>query len=561
MSSSPAGLTPSEGEGHRGGKKHHHKRGDRDKRTSSHAKKKPSDGESGHKKKKSHVGEGIDDFIHDDAHHLVEHFKHSWNSVNKSLKRPNVLLAGITGVGKSSVVNSIFGCKMAVEGAGKPITQNFSKYEHESKSVIVYDSKGLETGNIDEFVEQTREFFEEHRYTKKKKAENCIHVIWYVINSAGCRIQPSEEKLWREVFNVAPLMFLLNKSDISSEEDRKTLRELIRGMELPNLVGIYDCKTQKYANASPPSICGNCGSDDLMIRAKKKMWKCGDCGEEGTMVYTTGLEQVIGETIKVLPKVAREAFISAQTVSFSSKEERAKIVIREFSNDYRQIRMSSTLLVHIAKMLTRLSILWDFKEHGHLYGKQIAEELLTSFSLRDKVYLFMHRNKHAHWRAVALGVLWNRCVRYLARRVFHDSIELEMSLRDLDEEWGEVLTETFQHLTEANLDEVEIYLNSKGLEAVLEKEMPSVGQAVGVRASQPNIRVGYSTPVLVPDRNGDDEENTSADCSVGSLVFEGEELFEQAMRDTDDSPVVSPESTPYESEPTSPEDDEDEVVI
>ena len=82
---------------------------------------------------------------------------------------------------------------------------------------------------------------------------------------------------------------------------------------------------------------------------------------------------------------------------------------------YASIRMTSTLLVHIAKMLTRLSILWEFKEHGHLYGKQIAEDMLNSFSFRDKVYLFMHRNKHARWRTVALGVLWNRCVRYLAR--------------------------------------------------------------------------------------------------------------------------------------------------
>lgn len=472
----------------------------------------------------SHSVQGIDDFIHDDAHHLVEHFKHSWSSVTKSLKRPNVLLAGITGVGKSSVVNSIFGCSMAAEGTGKPITQNFQKFERDDKAVVVYDSKGLETGNIDEFVEQTQGFFEEHRYTKKKKAENCIHVIWYVINSASCRIQPSEERLWREVFNTAPLVFILNKSDISSEEDRATLREVIEGMNLPNLVGIYNCRTQKFAHAVAPPKCLNCGSDDLMVRAKKKMWKCGDCDQDGTMVYTTGLEEVIAATIKVLPMVAREAFISAQTVSFSTKEERAKIIIREFSNDYRQIRMSSTLLVHIAKMLTRLSILWEFKEHGHLYGKQIAEELLTSFSLRDKVYLFMHRNKHAHWRAVALGVIWNRCVRYLARRVFHDSIELNMSLRDLDEEWSEVLTETFQHLTEENLDEVEAYLDARGLEAVLEKEMPTRDPDLpaGFKASQPKIRVGYSTPVIAASRaeGGDEDDDTANDASVGSLVFD-----------------------------------------
>ena len=49
--------------------------------------------------------------------------------------------------------------------------------------------------------------------------------------------------------------------------------------------------------------------------------------------------------------------------------------------------------------------------------------------------------------------------------MFHDSIELNMSIRDLDEEWAEVLEKTFQHLTEENLDVVEAYLESNGLEA------------------------------------------------------------------------------------------------
>ena len=42
--------------------------------------------------------------------------------------RPNVLLAGASGSGKSSIVNSIFGRELATAGAGKPITQHYTKY-------------------------------------------------------------------------------------------------------------------------------------------------------------------------------------------------------------------------------------------------------------------------------------------------------------------------------------------------------------------------------------------------------------------------------------------------
>ena len=47
-----------------------------------------------------------------------------------------------------------------------------------------------------------------------------------MINGAGSRIQPFEEEICRTLFADTPLIFLVNKADISSDEDRASCGRL-----------------------------------------------------------------------------------------------------------------------------------------------------------------------------------------------------------------------------------------------------------------------------------------------------------------------------------------------
>lgn len=105
--------------------------------------------------------------------------------------------------------------------------------------VVIYDSKGLEHGHFEDFIEETNDFFDSHQISERGESADAIHVIWlalcvapphtirYIINSAHSRFEPFEETICRKLFNHVPVLFILNKADISSLSDRARLREII----------------------------------------------------------------------------------------------------------------------------------------------------------------------------------------------------------------------------------------------------------------------------------------------------------------------------------------------
>ena len=54
----------------------------------------------------------------------------------------NVLIAGKTGAGKSTLINAVFGKEVAVTGSGRPVTQHVEKFTKDNFSI--FDTKGLE---------------------------------------------------------------------------------------------------------------------------------------------------------------------------------------------------------------------------------------------------------------------------------------------------------------------------------------------------------------------------------------------------------------------------------
>ncbi|HAA2160573.1 TPA_asm: GTP-binding protein [Campylobacter jejuni] len=101
----------------------------------------------------------------------------------------NVLILGKTGAGKSTLINTVFGEKVAKTGSGSPITANLNKYEKDG--LCIYDSKGLEIKD-DKGIDNLKQFIEDQ---KAKEPSDQIHLVWFCICEANRRIEPQEKEL------------------------------------------------------------------------------------------------------------------------------------------------------------------------------------------------------------------------------------------------------------------------------------------------------------------------------------------------------------------------------
>lgn len=114
---------------------------------------------------------------------LFEHIK-------KEKPKMNVLLMGVTGVGKSSLINALFGEEIAKAGVGKPITQHLEKYVDEEKGLIFWDTKGIEAKDYHDTMQSIKKEMEDSFKTLDEK--EAIDVAYLCVKETSSRVQERE---------------------------------------------------------------------------------------------------------------------------------------------------------------------------------------------------------------------------------------------------------------------------------------------------------------------------------------------------------------------------------
>lgn len=142
-----------------------------------------------------------------------------------TLNSLNIIIMGKTGVGKSTLINTIFQEDIANTGQGKPITQEMKVYTKPNFPLKIYDTKGLELGENAQYEVKQEILNTIKEQNNIKDISESIHCIWYCINANADRLE-DEELNWIKTFSDetkttnVPIILILTKSILKKQRER-----------------------------------------------------------------------------------------------------------------------------------------------------------------------------------------------------------------------------------------------------------------------------------------------------------------------------------------------------
>ncbi|WP_083285105.1 GTPase [Pseudomonas sp. NBRC 111139] len=193
----------------------------------------------------------------------------------------NILIAGKTGVGKSTLINTVFQGRMAATGQGRPVTQHTKKITKEGVPIAIYDTKGLEVKDYDPILKELMVFI--RSTNSNTDHQQHIHAAWICIAEGTRRVEEAEISLAKHLSEAMPVIIVITTA--TSDQGFKSIVENLFPFAR-NVVRI--------------------NSVDLTL-------------DGGMKIPAHGLEDLIDITMEVIPEGQKKAFAAAQQIKLDHK--------------------------------------------------------------------------------------------------------------------------------------------------------------------------------------------------------------------------------------------------
>jgi len=226
-----------------------------------------------------------------------EDFQRKYEEQAAKIGRFNLAVFGKTGVGKSTLINSVFGREVAETGIGKPVTEHVQLHVNDTGSLGLYDTVGLEIGkDTDTVIAELNKLIKD---TRTKPLSEQIHAAWYCVRATDRRFEDTEAEFIQRLHDLGlPVILVLTQvysKDGGYDPDDLTFAKAIADRHLPIVDG-----------------------EPILVMAKGNDFK----GE-----VEHGLPTLIDATFRVVPEGVQAALDAAQKVDFERKRTRVKAAI------------------------------------------------------------------------------------------------------------------------------------------------------------------------------------------------------------------------------------------
>jgi len=200
-----------------------------------------------------------------------------------------ILIAGRSGVGKSTLINSVFQQNLAETGQGRPVTKNTREIRKNNAPITILDTRGLEMSDFKGTLGELEKTIKDR--CSDRDSNNHVHVAWLCIQEDGRRVESAESDLLDMLSNHVPVITVITKARSDNGFRQEVWRILSKSKNV------------------------------VRVRAISEIL------DEGHILHPMGLDSLISITSEVIPEGKRRALAAAQKADIDYKKTQSRKIV------------------------------------------------------------------------------------------------------------------------------------------------------------------------------------------------------------------------------------------